>query len=62
MSYIIIKFIENKGLKTTLPVIILDSLGEVLEFETNDKAQTMCDAFQINSDSGYTYKLKKIGG
>ena len=40
MSYIIIKFIENKGLKTTLPVIILDSLGEVLEFETKTSFDT----------------------
>ena len=62
MSYVIIKYIENKGIKKTLPVIILDSQGEVLEFETKDDAQNMCNAFQVNSDSGYIYQIKKIGG
>ena len=61
MSYVIIKYIENKGHKKTLPVIILDSQGEVLEFETNDEAQKMCEAFQVYSDSGYIYQIKKIG-
>jgi hypothetical protein len=62
MSYVIIKYIENESIKKTLPVIILDSQGEVLEFETKDDAQNMCNAFQVNSDSGYIYQIKKIGG
>ena len=62
MSYVIIKYIESESIKKTLPVIILDSQGEVLEFETKDEAQNMCNAFQVNSDSGYIYQIKKIGG
>ena len=62
MSYVIIKYIESESNKKTLPVIILDSQGEVLEFETKDDAQNMCNAFQVNSDSGYIYQIKKIGG
>ena len=44
-----------------LPVIILDGEGEVLEFETLSAAEDMRARFEINSDSGYKYRIKKIG-
>jgi hypothetical protein len=44
-----------------LPVIILDSEGEVLEFDTMEEAEDMRGRFEINSDSGYKYRIKKIG-
>lgn len=59
MKYIIIKQIYNESVK--VPVIILDSLGEVLEFDSLDEAEKMRNLFQNNTDSGHTYELKKIG-
>lgn len=57
--WIIIKRIKNQfGVET--PVILLDSLGEVMEYEDLLEANRMRDLFQINSDSGHKYEVKKI--
>jgi hypothetical protein len=62
MSYIIIKTIKDQRSEKELPVIILDSEGEVLEYDTIEGAEEMRARFEINSDSGYKYRIKKIGG
>jgi len=59
MKYIIVKQIKNESVK--LPVVLLDSLGEVLEFETREEAEKTRDSFQTNTDSGHTYEVKRIG-
>ena len=56
--YCIVKYIKVE--KKELPVIILNSQDEVLEFEKESQAQEMCDILQMNSDSGYRYIIKKI--
>ena len=61
MSYIIIKLVKNLVRSTELPVIILDGEGEVLEFDTIEQAEDMRARFEINSDSGHKYRIKKIG-
>jgi hypothetical protein len=61
MSYIIIKMVKNAFRQTELPVIILDGEGEVLEFDTMEQAEDMRARFEINSDSGHKYRIKKIG-
>jgi hypothetical protein len=61
MSYIIIKMVKNLVRLTELPVIILDGEGEVLEFDTMEQAEDMRARFEINSDSGHKYRIKKIG-
>jgi hypothetical protein len=61
MSYIIIKMVKNLVRLTELPVIILDGEGEVLEFDTIEQAEDMRARFEINSDSGHKYRIKKIG-
>jgi hypothetical protein len=43
-----------------LPVIILDSDGEIWEFTNEKDAEKIRSAFENNSDSGYTYFVKKI--
>lgn len=58
MCYVIIKNIETK--KSIIPVIILDGHGEVLEFETKDKAEEFKSLLEINSDSGHEFVLRKI--
>jgi hypothetical protein len=57
--YVIVKMIKNEnGIK--MPVLILDSSDEVLEFDTEDDAKKIKEIFQKNSDSGYEYIIKKI--
>jgi hypothetical protein len=61
MSYVIIKMVKNSVRSAELPVIILDGEGEVLEFDTMEQAEDMRARFEINSDSGHKYRIKKIG-
>jgi hypothetical protein len=43
-----------------LPVIMLDTQGEVWEFDNKDKAQEMVNIFNTNTDSGHKYEVKKV--
>ena len=61
MSYVIIKLVKDSNREKELPVIILDSEDDVLEFETKEDAEEMRLRFEVNSDSGHKYKVKKIG-
>ena len=57
--FVIIKFIKNsRGVE--MPVIIIDTHNEVLEFETYDEAEKLRNLMEANSDSGYKYEVKKI--
>jgi hypothetical protein len=56
--YCIIKYIKVE--KKELPVIILNSQDEVLEFDTDAQAEEFKNILQMNSDSGYRYVVKKI--
>lgn len=60
MSYLIIKEIKSDNGKI-LPVVLLDSQADVMEFETREEADKMAAVLNINSDSGHTYRVKKIG-
>lgn len=61
MSYIIIKLIKDQKSDRELPVVILDTHGDILEYNTVEEAEEMRSKFEVNSDSGYRYKIKKIG-
>ncbi len=61
MSYVIVKMVKANDISSHLPVILLDSTSEVMEFETEQAAEEMRLRFQVNSDSGYSYQIKKIG-
>jgi uncharacterized Fe-S cluster-containing radical SAM superfamily enzyme len=61
MSYIIIKLIKDQKSDKELPVVILDTHGDILEYNTVEEAEEMRSRFEVNSDSGYRYKIKKIG-
>jgi len=60
MSYLIIKEIKSDNGKV-LPVVLLDSQADVMEFENKEEADKMAAVLNINSDSGHTYRVKKIG-
>ncbi len=57
--YVIVKHVKTSN-NRRLPVIMLDTQGEVWEFDDKDKAQEMVDIFNTNSDSGHTYEIKKV--
>ena len=61
MSYVIVKMVRPSDGSSHLPVILLDGNSEVMEFETEPEAEEMRRRFQVNSDSGYNYQIKKIG-
>jgi hypothetical protein len=58
--YVIIKHIKMNDNKKRVPVIILNSESEILEFDTLESAEKMREIFELNSDSGHTYEVKKI--
>ena len=60
MSYLIIKEIKSDNGKV-LPVVLLDSQADVMEFDNREEADKMAAILNINSDSGHTYRAKKIG-
>jgi hypothetical protein len=39
---------------------MLDSQGEVWEFDNKDKAQEMVNIFNANTDSGHKYEVKGV--
>jgi len=60
MSYLIIKEIKSDNGKV-LPVVLLDSQSDVMEFDNREEADKMAAILNVNSDSGHTYRVKKIG-
>lgn len=57
--YVIVKHVKISEEKV-LPVIMLDTQGEVWEFDNMSKAQEMSDIFNTNTDSGHKYEVKKV--
>ena len=53
--------VKDNNREKELPVILLDGENEILEFDTKEDAEDMRLRFEINSDSGHKYKIKKIG-
>jgi len=57
--YVIVKHVKTQN-NRTLPVIMLDTHGEVWEFDNREKAQEMVNILNKNTDSGHKYEVKKI--
>jgi competence protein ComGC len=58
-SYIIKKIMGNlKGKKTH--VLLVDSQSEILEIEKKEKAESLVDILNENSDSGWVYELIEV--
>jgi len=58
--YVIVKHIKLDENKKRVPVILLNSESEIWEFDTELEAEIMKETFQLNSDSGHIYEVKKI--
>lgn len=59
MAYCIVKMVKSVN-GVELPVVMLDSQDEVWEFENVEIAEQMASILEKNSDSGYTYTVKKV--
>ena len=63
--YIIIKYhynpTTNEVGKKSLPVLMLDSDGDPLEFDTREAADEFVDICNINSNQGFHYEVKELG-
>ena len=57
--YVIIKHVRVQD-KKIFPVIMLDSHGEVLEFEKKEDADQLAKILNVNTDSGHRYEVKKV--
>jgi len=59
MSYCIIKELIIKG--KIQNVILLNDELTVMEFDNHDTAEKMAKVFEVNSEKGWKYNVKKIG-
>lgn len=58
--YIILKYVKNAKGKE-MPVIILDPrTQEIWEFSSIEEATKIKEIFEVNSNNGYRYQVKKI--
>jgi hypothetical protein len=57
--YVIVKHLKTEN-KKRVPVILLNSDNEIWEFESEKEAESMREIFELNSDSGHKYEVKKI--
>ena len=57
--YVIVKHVKTQ-VNRKLPVIMLDTQGEVWEFDNKDKAQEMANILNANTDSGHKYEVKQV--
>jgi hypothetical protein len=57
--YVIVKHLKTEN-KKKVPVILLNSDNEIWEFESEKEAESMREIFELNSDSGHKYEVKKI--
>jgi hypothetical protein len=56
--WVIVKLVKlNTGVE--LPVILVDSFSEIMTFDTEEEAVKMKELFEVNSDSGHKYLVKK---
>jgi hypothetical protein len=58
--WLIIKQYKNPN-GVVLPVLMLNGLGEVLEFKTESEALEFANIMQTNTDSGWVYSVRKVG-
>ena len=58
-KYFIIKTIQGPN-GTTLPVILVNSISEILEFDSFEDAEKLRSVLQANTDSGHIYEVRKI--
>ena len=56
--WVIVNMVEHHT-GVVLPVILVDSYSEIMSFDTEEEALKMKEIFEVNSDSGHKYLVKK---
>lgn len=56
--WVIVKMITNHT-GVQIPVILVDNHSEIMSFQTEEEALKMKALFEVNSDSGHKYIVKK---
>lgn len=59
MPYIILKHVKRSN-DRIVPVVLLDTNHEVLEFASEAEAKSLAELLEVNSDSGHKYEVKII--
>ena len=56
--WVIVKMVKHhSGIE--LPVILVDSHSEIMSFDSEEEALKIKELFEVNSDSGHKYLVKK---
>jgi|688.fasta_scaffold1496926_1 hypothetical protein len=58
--YTIIKHVKNNRTGNQSKVRLVNSDHEILEFETESETLKYCEMFDVNSESGHLYEIRKI--
>jgi len=58
IMWVIVKMMKHHT-GVELPVILVDSYSEIMTFETEEEALKIKKIFEVNSDSGHKYLVKK---
>lgn len=58
-KYVIIKRVKSIN-GHELPVILVNSISEILEFDSLEDAEKLRNVLQSNTDSGHIYEIRKI--
>lgn len=58
-KYVIIKRVKSIN-GHELPVILVNSISEILEFDSLEEAEKLRSVLQTNTDSGHIYEVRKI--
>ncbi len=58
MAYVIFKHTKIQGIPRT--IIVNDSEGIPMEFDSLDYAQKLAELFQANTSSGNIYEVKEV--
>ena len=64
--FILIKYHYNptsniEAKQKALPVLVLDSDGDPLEFDDKDSANEFLEIMNINTNQGFRYEIRRIG-
>jgi hypothetical protein len=59
-SFAVIK--EIPGPNGIIETVIVDAHSEVLEFDSFDEADNIAKIMEVNSNHGYKYKVRTVGG
>jgi hypothetical protein len=58
-NFVIFKLLQNKKGKPQ-NVLLVNNIGEILEFDDESQANSIASLFEANSEKGYKYYVREI--